>query len=101
MRFRRGSRRARTRTSVPVRERPDESEWFGLLYVREIHRHYSNGRGEEGKTNLHRMTLVQEALDRDVHEVIPTVLKQQLGRLITQRVGGPASRLCRGQARCP
>lgn len=55
-------------------------EWFGLLEVREVMRHYSDGRGEDGATLLHRMKLIPDGFTANAHEIVPGILRAQLDR---------------------
>lgn len=56
-------------------------EWFGLLEVREVMRHLSDGRGEEGAMQLHRLRLIRSSFDEDAYELVPQVLQAQLDRI--------------------
>lgn len=55
-------------------------EWFGLLKVRELMRHSGDGRGEDGATQLHRLSLIRAGFEANAYEVVPGVLQAQLDR---------------------
>lgn len=55
-------------------------DWFGLLAVREIDRHLSDGRGNDGATNLHRLSLRVEGFEANAFDVVPHVIDTQLKR---------------------
>jgi hypothetical protein len=55
-------------------------DWFGLISVREIERHWEDGRGEDGTTHLHRLRLIPEAFEANAFDVVRHVLDAQLER---------------------
>ncbi len=60
-------------------------EWFGLIKVREVMRHLGDGRGEDGATQLHRISVAWEGFEADAYEVVPGVLQAQLDRVKVNR----------------
>lgn len=54
-------------------------EWFGLLRVRELGRHY-DGRAEEASTRLHRLSLIQEGFEQSALNVARETIDRQMAR---------------------
>lgn len=54
-------------------------EWFGLLRVREVHRH-EDGRAEDAEMRLHRLSLLESGFDSPALGTVQETLDQQLGR---------------------
>ncbi|UIJ35121.1 hypothetical protein [Allobranchiibius sp. GilTou73] len=54
-------------------------EWFGLIAVREIHRH-EDGRGVDNSHSLHRVIVLPDGFDQDALGVVRPVIENQLGR---------------------
>lgn len=54
-------------------------EWFGLLGVREVHRH-EDGRAEDTVMRLHRLSLLQEGFESPALDTVRETIDHQLGR---------------------
>lgn len=54
-------------------------EWFGLLDVREIHRH-EDGRAQDAEMRLHRLSLLREGFESPALETVRETIDHQLSR---------------------